>query len=138
MTTQTTRDGAPGNLALWAVGTAVLVTAAYWALLGWDTEKDLDPATGSETGPYQVWQVAALVAALGLLAFAAGMADRAVLATVLVPPTLAANFVISSVAVAEDGSFWLVGAVLIVVGAAAGVAVVALLGRAAGRRRATR
>ncbi|SCL18422.1 hypothetical protein GA0074694_2348 [Micromonospora inyonensis] len=30
---------------------------AYLAFPGCDREKDLDPVTGSETGPYEAWQV---------------------------------------------------------------------------------
>jgi hypothetical protein len=47
--------------------TCFLLAAAAWAgWFGWDTARDVDPGTGSSTGPYEIWQ--GIGAAITLLA----------------------------------------------------------------------
>lgn len=55
--------------ARWAPFVVAVVTAAgaWWALLGWDTEKTRG-ADGYPHGPYEAWQIVSLIAVLALLA----------------------------------------------------------------------
>lgn len=53
----------PIRQALSALIMAVIAGAAWAAWLGWDQHRDVG-ADGTETGPYEVWQVLALVATL--------------------------------------------------------------------------
>ncbi|MDT9692598.1 hypothetical protein Q5762_30570 [Streptomyces sp. P9(2023)] len=49
---------------LWAIPVLALLTMAVWAAwLGWDQHRDVQP-DGSETGPYEAWQVIGLVSTL--------------------------------------------------------------------------
>lgn len=49
---------------VWAVPVLALLAMAAWAAwLGWDQHRDVQP-DGSETGPYEAWQVIGLVLTL--------------------------------------------------------------------------
>lgn len=102
-----------------AVLLAVLTVLVHVALLGWDTEYDLDPSTGQVSGPYstgQVVLVGVLLLALGLAA--AWHGPPALVAVVPVVLTLAWSV---SAATAPDGDgLWPVGALLVAAGTAAG------------------
>ncbi|WP_305789524.1 hypothetical protein [Symbioplanes lichenis] len=113
--------------------TAALVAgsgAAYAALLGWDTERDLDPVTSHSSGPYEAWQVVALALIIGALGFAAGRAGHARLATATLTVTVTAAFVLVAVGEAEGDGLWPVGAALVLLGTLAGTLVTTQLGRA--------
>ncbi len=113
------RTGVRAALAVPAV--AVLTVAAWYAWLGWDTGYDVDPSTGAVSGPYQWWQVAGCVFTLAAIA---------VLATLIAPAwavagalTLAFTAAWSARAASSDDSgLWVVGAVLVLLGTAAGSA----------------
>lgn len=113
------------------VALAVTTACCWWAWMGWDTERDLDPVTGQSTGPYQPWQVAGCV--LCLVAVAAYAARRirpvAVVAVMSTAFTLAWS---ASAARLDDSGLWAVGAVMVLVGMLAGSSLVA--GLAAPRR----
>lgn len=56
---------------------SAVVTMTLWAAwLGWDQHRDVHP-DGSETGPYEAWQVIGLVLSLLTLLYAAVRFDRA-------------------------------------------------------------
>jgi hypothetical protein len=117
-----------------AIGSAAVVAGGYLLLLGWHQTKQLDVATGTETGPYQPWQVVALVALVGVLAAAGGWFGRPLTATIAVPVTLTAVWVADAVTTPrDDASLWPIGAVLVAVASLAGSAAVAY-GAAALRR----
>ena len=63
----TTRTGL--STALATIVLVGLTTATWWVFLGWDTVRDVDPATGSVSGPYGAPQVIGCVVVLvGLVA----------------------------------------------------------------------
>ena len=99
------------HLALLVLGTA----AAYLALLGWDQALDVDPATGSGTGPYQAWQVVVLAAVLvGLAAWAVSQpAPRLVL---VVPAVLTVCWTVDAATDTDGDGLWPIGAVLVATG----------------------
>lgn len=113
--------------AIWALAGVVAVAAAYLALLGWHAEKTLDPATGRETGPYEAWQVIGFVIVLGILAGIMGRAGKALLAIEVLPATVTVLFAIDAATGDNADGLWVVGSLLVLICAAAGVSVVALL-----------
>lgn len=113
--------------AVWALAGVVAVAAAYLALLGWHAEKTLDPATGRETGPYEAWQVIGFVIVLGILAGIMGRAGKALLAIEVLPATVTVLFAIDAATGDNADGLWVVGSLLVLICAAAGVSVVALL-----------
>lgn len=113
--------------AVWALAGVVAVAAAYLALLGWHAEKTLDPATGRETGPYEAWQVIGFVFVLGILAGIMGRAGKALLAIEVLPATVTVLFAIDAATGDNADGLWVVGSLLVLICAAAGVSVVALL-----------
>jgi hypothetical protein len=117
-----------GDVLGWIGGIAATSGGAYWALLGWDTEKDVDPVTGSLTGPYAEWQVVALGTVVVVLAFIAGRAGRAGVVTGVVPTVITASFVITAANDPDAGPLWIVGAALTAIGTLSGVALIALIG----------
>jgi hypothetical protein len=100
---------------------------SWLAWLGWDTDKDLDPVTGRETGPYTVAQVAGCALTLIVLlvvAVLAGLPRWTAAATVTVSFTVA--WAVGAAVRADDGLF-LIGAPLLAIGMAAGTAIVVLV-----------
>ena len=118
-----------------ALGSAVVTVAGYLLLLGWHQERELAAGAIDETGPYQPWQVVALVGMLAVLAAAGGWLRRPLAVTIAVPVALTATWIADAVTIPSDGdaSIWPVGAFLIAVAAFAGIAAVAY-GAAAIRR----
>ncbi|MFY1670983.1 hypothetical protein ACN27G_13585 [Plantactinospora sp. WMMB334] len=119
---------------LWIAGLAGLTALAYWAFLGWDRQKETDPVTGAETGPYQAWQLIGLGVVLALLVFEAGRRGRPWLAGVVVPVVLTVAFSLDAATSPDGDGLWVIGAVLVLLGSALGTGVVAGLGAALGRR----
>ncbi len=118
----------------------LLVAAAalglWFAWLGWDTTYDVDPVTGSLSGPYSWWQVAGFVLSAGLFVFAARRflpAPANVAATSL---GVAGGFALS--ARADDSGLAAIGVVLILIGSAAGAALLLVLARLIFGRRVER
>ena len=106
---------------------AVLLAAATvgsWAAwLGWESGYHTDPSSGAVSGPYSWWQVAGCVLTL---AVAAGVAARW-LSPLLVVPIMAVSFTwawSAQAASTDETGLWGVGALLVLVGTAAGAAVV--------------
>ncbi len=117
------------------VALAVLGAACWFAWLGNDTTYQVDPATGVASGPYEAWQVAGCVASL-VAVVVLGTVLLGARATVLL--VTVAFTVAWSVTASGDGSgLWLVGALLVLVGAAAGSSAVAGVTAAVLRRRRT-
>ncbi|MEU2611137.1 hypothetical protein ABZ570_06035 [Micromonospora sp. NPDC007271] len=102
------------------------VTVGTWlAWLSWNTGYRVDPETGATSGPYAVWQVAGCVLTLAVVAAAGGWW----LNPWLVAPVMAVAFTVpwALQAASNDASgLWTVGAVSVLVGTAAGSAVVSL------------
>ena len=116
--------------------TAVGSVAAWWAWLGWDDEYQTDPVTGVASGPYEAWQVVGCVGTLLVLALVGGALWRPRLVALVMTVAFTAAWTAWAAAEDESGLF-LVGAVLVLVGTAAGSALVTQLGHR-GRRLLTR
>ncbi|MEU6311742.1 hypothetical protein [Streptomyces sp. NPDC047014] len=116
----------PASLLPVALALAVLAAAAWAAWLGWDQHRDVGP-DGSETGPYEVWQVLGLgLTLLVPLCWAAyrGLAAGAV-AGLAVGLTAAAAYDWSD----DDSGLFLVGVALVLLGSLViGSGVCALVG----------
>lgn len=123
---------------LWAVGIGGATAIAYWAFLGWDQRKDVDPVTGSETGPYQAWQVVGLGVVLALLTFEAGRRGRGWLATLVVSAVLTVAFSVDAATGPDGDGLWPIGAVLVALGSLLGTGLIAGIGAYLGRQRRTR
>ncbi|WP_433343967.1 hypothetical protein [Micromonospora sp. CA-111912] len=98
---------------------AVATVAVWWAWLGWDTEYTVDPVTDSVSGPYDVWQIVGCVLSLAVVAAVGGWTLR----PWLVVPVMTVAFTVAwawRAATSDDSGLWAVGAVLILVGMAAG------------------
>lgn len=130
----TTRN--PYLIALATFTLAALSVATWWAL-GQDTTQEVDPVTGSVSGPYGPVQVIACVVALVALV---------VIGTVLLPAWLAVLGVAlpftaawsHQAATTDDSGLWAVGAVLVLLGTLVGGTVVAAITRRVVRGRSGR
>jgi hypothetical protein len=121
------------------VPASVLLAAATvgsWAgWLSWETGYRTDPVTQTVSGPYSWWQVAGCVVTLAVLA---GVAGRW-LNPLLIAPIMAIAFTAAwSVPAAADDEtgLWVVGAMMVFAGTAAGAVALGWGGRLLGRRRA--
>ncbi|WP_091350183.1 hypothetical protein [Micromonospora rhizosphaerae] len=113
---------------------AAATVGTWWAWLGWDTGYTVNPETGATSGPYAPWQVAGCVLTLTLLAAVGGWW----LSPWLVAPVMTAAFTLTwatHAASVDETGLWAVGAVLVLVGMAAGTTVVSVGARLIRRRR---
>lgn len=132
-TSDSVRSQLPGAVALALAGAGL-----WWGWFAWDTQRSIDPATGSETGPYEVWQVAGCVLSWIVLAWIGVRMLRPLLVALVLPAAFTAAFALTG-AGSDDSGLWVVGAVLVALGSFAGTAVLVLLLRrpaAPSRRRA--
>lgn len=117
-------EQAPVRSLLLALSLAALSAGAWWAFLGTDSTRDVDPVTGSTTGPYEAPQVIACALVLiGLVAAGTVVAQPWVAVTaVAVPFTVAWGVNAAS----QDGSgLWVIGGALVLLGTVGGGALVA-------------
>ena len=104
---------------LGTVVTAAATVGAWWAWLGWDAERRLDPATQIESGPFEVWQVAGCVVTLVLLAVVATLFVAPWLVALAMTVAFTASWSLWA-AGSDDSGLWLVGAVAVFVATAVG------------------
>ena len=116
---------------------ATLATmAAYLTWLGWHATKDVAP-NGSQTGPYEDWQVAGLVLTIAALTVGVGLSGHR-WASLVIPPTLTVIWSWDAATMPDTGpSFWPIGAFLIAVGSTVAVPTVAVVVAALASRRAS-
>jgi hypothetical protein len=101
---------------------AGVTVADYLAWLGWDQHRDVQP-NGSETGPYETWQVAGLVLVLAVVGIGAVWRGHRLATVLAITGGLTAAV---SVDWSDDGSgLWVVGAAMVFIGTLAVTAVVA-------------
>ncbi|WP_067479008.1 hypothetical protein [Actinomadura hibisca] len=93
---------------------ALVTTVAYWAWLGWDRERVVQP-DGHETGPYETWQVAGLVVTLLVCGVIVARLGAPVAAVVATTAALTVSWSISA-ATSDDSGLWPIGAALVCVG----------------------
>ena len=119
-----------------AVAFAVLGAGLWWGWFAWDTVRGGD-ATGSQTGPYEAWQVAGCVVTwIGL-----GWLGMKVLRPLLLIPALPVGFTaawILTAARSDDSGLWAVGAILVAGGTLAGNALLVWVLRSVARRQGQR
>lgn len=123
------------RLGVAAIGLALLSAAMWFAWLGWDDEYHL--VDGEQQGPYQAWQVIGCGASIALASVAAYVWTRGAWSVVLLPVAAVVGFAVPwtvHAASTDDSGLYVVGLVLLVVGAGAGLT--ALLGATAGVLRA--
>ncbi|WP_285104902.1 hypothetical protein [Promicromonospora sp. MEB111] len=125
------------SLALTTLALVVLTVAAWWIFLGRDTVRDVDPATGAVTGPYEAPQVVACALVLVALVVVGALTVPAWVAVLAVALPFTVAWTVQA-ASDDDSGLWAVGALLVLVGTLAGGAVVAAVTRAVPRGRASR
>lgn len=119
---------------VWALTVAAATVAAWWVWLGRDTAYQTDPATGVTSGPYTTGQVAGFVVSLAAIAAVAGW----LLGPIVVTPAMTVPLTVAwsaQAAATDETGLWVVGAVLVFAGTAAGTALVSTLAMHTGRRR---
>lgn len=112
---------------------AALTTATWWTL-GRDTTYDVDPVTGSVSGPYEAPQVIACVVVLVGLVVVGALVLPAWLAVLAVALPFTAAWTIHA-ASTDDSGLWAVGAILVLLGTLVGGTVVAAVTRGLVRNR---
>ena len=106
---------------------AAATVLSWWAWLGRDTTKTLDPATGNYSGPYTTAQVAGAVLTLaGLLIAAVLLRVPALPAAAVMTVAFTAAWTVQAAGEDESG-LYPVGAILVLAGMTAGTALVASL-----------
>jgi hypothetical protein len=117
-----------------SISVPVLAVAAaldYFAWLGWDHDRDVNP-DGSSTGPYQAWQVIGLVVVLVCLAWVAGRAGTPWLGSAVLTMTISVCFAIEAATESGSDGLWPIGVLLVLAGTMLGALTVATI---SGRRR---
>lgn len=117
---------------VWVLGAIAATVALYLALLGWNAEKTRSAGGGQCTGPYASWQPIALAAGLILLVAAATWQGHGRAAAASCALAVTALWSMDAATVDDPcqagGNLWPVGAVLVLLGSAAGLAAVAAIG----------
>lgn len=115
---------------------AVLSAGLWWAWFGWDTQRDIDPATGASSGPYEWWQVRACLVSWAILAWAGTELLKPAAVILIMPAAFTASWILSA-ALTDDSGLWAIGAVLVAAGTLAGNAAFVGLLRLLFRKRKT-
>ncbi|MEO6088593.1 MAG: hypothetical protein ABIQ18_36320 [Umezawaea sp.] len=118
----------PARSLLTALGLAALAVGTWWLFLGLDTTRDVDPVTGSTTGPYEAPQVIGCAVVLILLVAAGASTLPAWLAVTAVALPFTAAWSVHA-ATSDDSGLWVVGGALVLAGTVCGGALVAALTR---------
>ena len=131
------RGARPLVTSLAVLGLAAATFAAWWLWLGSDHTYQVDPATGTTTGPYEPAQVVGCVVTLAALAVLGNLVLRPWLAVVTMTATFVAGWS-TDAATTDESGLWLVGSIMLALGMAAGTAVVSVVVTALRRRRQRR
>ncbi|MER1996704.1 MAG: hypothetical protein ABTA24_09440 [Arthrobacter sp.] len=116
-----------------AVAFTVLGAALWWSWFAWDTVAGTD-AAGSQTGPYEAWQVAGCVLSWIVLAWLGVRVLRPFLLTAALPVGFTAAWILTA-ALHDDSGLWAVGAILVAGGTLAGNAALVWVLRALTQRK---
>ncbi len=132
-----TTNRTPVRSLLTAFGLAALSVGTWWLFLGMDTTRDVDPVTGSTTGPYEAPQVIGCAVVLAGLVAVGTSALPAWLAVAAVALPFTAAWSVQA-ATSDDSGLWVIGGALVLIGTVGGGALVAALTRALRRRTGAR
>jgi hypothetical protein len=123
------QNSAPTVGWLWVAGAVVATVALYLVLLGWNAEKTRSPGGGQCTGPYEAWQPVALAAGMVLVVAVASWRGHGWAAVVSCALSVTVLWSLDAATVDDPcqsgANLWPVGAVLVLLGSAAGLAAVA-------------
>jgi hypothetical protein len=117
------------------VGLFVLAAGLWASWLGWDTRRDVDPVSGAETGPYEIWQVAGLVLCLAVLAVLAARWLPPLPVMLIMAVAVAAAFSVGAALDPAGDGLWPIGAALVFVGVLLGAALCSGVGQLIWRKR---
>ncbi|MCC3298425.1 hypothetical protein [Arthrobacter caoxuetaonis] len=98
-----------------ATALVVLSAGLWWGWFGWDTQRDIDPATGASSGPYEWWQICACIVSWAVIAWAGTELLEPAVVIFLMPAAFTASWILSS-ALTDDSGLWAIGAVLVAAG----------------------
>ncbi|HWS34629.1 MAG TPA: hypothetical protein VN408_18050 [Actinoplanes sp.] len=117
---------------------AMLSALMWYAWLGWDTQRQLDPASGDYSGPYEAWQIVGCGASLLVLLLGALRAG-----TLEVPASAALTIGFTIVWTADaarndQSGLYAIGTVLMFAGLSAASGVISAIAFGIRSRRASR
>ncbi|MBG6191373.1 putative membrane protein [Arthrobacter sp. CAN_A212] len=101
------------------VGVIALSAGLWVGWFAWDTGYQIDPETGSASGPYEPWQVIGCVVSWAALGWVANKFLAPAIVILAMPAGFTGAFAITS-ASADYSGLWLVGAILVAFGTLAG------------------
>jgi hypothetical protein len=105
---------------------AALAAGSWFAWMGWDHEYHVDPRTQTTSGPYEPWQVAGCVASLlVLLVGALLLRVRWFVASAAMTVAFTAAWTATAASTDSSGLYG-VGAIVLLLGLAAGTTVVSM------------
>ncbi|GLY03028.1 hypothetical protein [Actinoplanes sp. NBRC 101535] len=117
---------------------AALSAVTWFAWLGWDSEYQIDSATGTESGPYEAWQIAGCAVSLLILLIAALLAGvRALPASAALTLGFTAAWTAQAARTDQTG-LYMVGATMMVAGIGVASAIVSAIVIGLRDRRASR
>lgn len=98
-----------------AISLFALSAGLWWGWFGWDTEYDVDPATGSVSGPYEWWQVGGCILVWAVVGWMGNRMLHPAAVVTIMPVAFTTAFSISA-AQMDDSGLWIVGAILMIAG----------------------
>ncbi|MBE0009384.1 MULTISPECIES: hypothetical protein [unclassified Arthrobacter] len=103
-----------------ATAGAIALSAGLWlGWFAWDTGYQIDPATGSASGPYEPWQVIGCVASWVALGWIANKFLAPAIVILAMPAGFTGAFAVTA-ATSDDSGLWMIGATLVAFGTLAG------------------
>jgi hypothetical protein len=108
---------------------AILAVVSWFAWLGWDHDYQIDPGTGSASGPYEAWQVAGCAGTLLVVLVGALLGGvRAWPASAALTLGFTAAWTVDAAGTDESGLYG-VGTILLLAGLSAATTVVSFVVR---------
>ena len=132
-----TTNRTPATSLVTALGLVASSVGTWWLFLGLDTVRDVDPVTGSTTGPYEAPQVIGCAVVLICLVSAGTTALPAWLAVTAVAIPFTAAWSVQA-ATSDSSGLWVIGAALVLLGTVCGGALVAAVTTLLRRRKGSR
>lgn len=103
------------------IASVTALSAGLWlGWFAWDAGYQIDPETGTTSGPYESWQVIGCVASWIALGWVANKFVAPVIVIFAMPAGFTGAFAVT--AASDESGLWMVGATLIALGTLAGTA----------------